>query len=69
LELKVTDKISVGVEVEWSPDVINSDTQEKDKRLWFLNGLPDKPDKGYHKIGYDIDMDIILVSANVIFRF
>ena len=67
LDLKLTDKISLGVEVEWSPDVVNSDWWDSGDRLDFLNSNLGKNDNP--KIGYDIDMDIIFVSANVIYRF
>jgi len=66
LDLKITDKISVGVEVEWSPDVVDSDYWDSYDRLDFLNDLTGKDNA---KIGYDIDMDMILVSANMIYRF
>lgn len=67
LDLKITDNISLGVEVEWSPDVVDTDWRDTGDRLDFLNDSLGKDENP--KIGYDIDMDILFVSANVIYRF
>jgi len=67
LDIKITDKISFGVEVEWSPDVVDSDWWDSGEKLNFLNSNLGMEED--YKIGYDIDMDILFVSANVIYRF
>ena len=66
LNLKITDKISIGAEVEWSPDVIDGNIKDIEARVDYLNKQPNLKIKN---IGYHIAMDILLVSANVIYRF
>ena len=68
---KITDHIVLGIEAEWSPDVLNSDFEKTIEKVKFINEQMGDSNaiKKDRKVGYDIDLDILYISTSISYRF
>lgn len=68
INFKITEKIQIRAEIEWSPDIVNSDPESLESKLVFINKKLIDENKDT-EFGYDANVDILLISTGLVWSF
>lgn len=73
LNYKIKENLFIRAEIEWSPNIANSDKEDTNNRMKIINqnaiDEADNPLDVVTQFGYSADVDILSTTLNLVYRF